>query len=163
MTGTAQLPDLGPALAEGDWAGWSIWTGEEPFETYVGPFYARLDDEGRTICGFRVDTKHLNSGGVVHGGALMTFADYSLFLIAYKQLRGISAVTVSFTSEFLSGVRDGARLIARGDVVKAGRSLVFVRGLMDADGVPAVNFSGVIKIIGAASRAPALNSRKRSG
>lgn len=139
--------DLGPPFTDGDWVGWSTWTGREPFEEYVGPYYARRDADGRMICGCRAQSKNLNGGGGVHGGALMTFADYSLFLLAYDNLRGLDSVTVTLSGEFLSGAPLGARLISRGEVVKAGRSLLFVRGLMEADGEPVLNFSGVLKII----------------
>ena len=148
MTGQiVSTPDLGPAFAEGDWAGWSTWTGAEPFEEHAGPYYAKRDSDGRMICGCRAQPKNMNGAGVVNGGALANFADYSLFLIAYDHLRGLGSVTVTLTSEFLSGAPLGARICSRGEVVKAGRSLLFVRGLMDADEVPVLSFSGVIKIL----------------
>jgi acyl-coenzyme A thioesterase PaaI-like protein len=36
-------------------------------------------------------------------------------------------------------------LEARGDVIRAGRSLVFVRGVVTADGEAALSFSGTLK------------------
>jgi len=139
--------DLGPPLSDGDWAGWSTWTGSEPFEEFVGPFYARRDPDGRMICGCRAEPKTLNGSGTVHGGALMTFADYSLFLIAYDVLRGLGSVTVTLQGEFLAGAAASARLISRGEVLKAGRSLLFVRGVVEAEDAPVLSFSGVVKII----------------
>lgn len=147
MSQDEMSPCLGAPLAAGEWAGWSKWTGDEPFEDHVGPFYGRRDDDSRMICGCVVEAKNMNGGGSVHGGALMTFADYSLFILAYDELRGLSAVTVSLTAEFLAGAPLGARLIARGEVLKSGRSLLFVRGLIEAGGAPVLNFSGVVKII----------------
>ena len=60
------------------------------------------------------------------------------------------AVTVSFTCDFLSGAKKGSLVEARGEVVSAGRSLVFVRGIATADRVPVLNFSGTLKRIGGA-------------
>jgi acyl-coenzyme A thioesterase PaaI-like protein len=77
----------------------------------------------------------------------MTFADYSLFVIAYDQLRGVHSVTVSLNGEFVAGAPLGALLTCRGEVVRAGRSLIFVRGLIDSGGDAVMSFSGVIKIL----------------
>jgi len=90
--------------------------------------------------------KHMNASGAMHGGCLMTFADFALFTIAHDYI-DFYAVTVAFTSEFLSGPVAGQLMEARGEVLKAGRSIIFVRGVITADGVPALNFSGTIKKI----------------
>jgi uncharacterized protein (TIGR00369 family) len=139
--------DLGPPIADGAWAGWSTWTGSEPFEDFVGPFYAKRDADGRMITGCLAEPKLMNAGGAVHGGALLSFADYSLFLLAYDHLKGLNSVTVTLTGDFLAAASQGTRLIGRGEVVKAGRSLMFVRGLVEAEGDPVLNFSGVLKVL----------------
>jgi len=143
----APNPGLGPPLVEGLWAGWSLWTTSEPFEDSVGPFYAKREPDGSMTCGFRPGAQSLNSAGVVHGGALATFADYSLFTIAADRLLGTSAVTVSLNAEFVGSARAGDLLTARGEVLRAGRSLVFVRGVIYAAGGPVLSFAGVLKIL----------------
>jgi len=88
----------------------------------------------------------MNMGGSVHGGCLMTFADFALFAIAADEI-GESGygVTVAFTSEFLAGAKEGQLLEARGEVLRAGGSLIFVRGVVTADGTPCLNFSATLK------------------
>ena len=103
---------LGPIIAEGEWAGWSTWTGSEPFEEYIGPFYTRRDENGRWITGCRIQPKNMNGAGSVHGGSLMSFADYSLFMIAMDDYRGQSAVTVTLNGEFLNGAPVGSVIMA---------------------------------------------------
>lgn len=137
--------DLGPAIDSGPWEGWSAWTGAEPFEDHVGPFYARRAADGSMLCGFRPGPHNLNGGGAVHGGALMSFADYALFMIAYDAMRNRPGVTISCTSEFVGAALGGTLLTARGDVLRSGRSLVFVRGVIDMADEPVLNFSGIIK------------------
>ena len=39
----------------------------------------------------------------LHGGMLMAFADYALFVIAHNELEDMNAVTVSCQTEFLKG------------------------------------------------------------
>ena len=129
----------------GEFAGWQTWE-EEPFEhEAAGPFYFTTDENG-PVAAFRVQRKHMNAGGVVHGGCLMTFADFSLFAIGHDAMEGEYGVTVAFTAEFLTGALEGERLEARGEVLQKGRSLSFVRGLVSTDdGRPVLNFSGTIK------------------
>ena len=78
----------------------------------------------------------------------MTFADFSLFAIAQDVFGNDSyGLTVAFNSEFLSGATLGQLIEARGDVLREGGSLIFVRGILTADGVPCLNFSATLKRI----------------
>lgn len=129
---------------DGEFSGWFYWP-EETFEANTaGPFYFKKDGYGY-VSAFRCEQKHMNSGGVMHGGCLMTFADYSLFTIAHDEMESAYGLTVAFTSEFLSGPKLGEYIEARGEVLRAGRSIIFVRGLVTANGLPCLNFSGTIK------------------
>tara|TARA_R110000787_G_scaffold50030_4_gene119565 strand:- start:2628 stop:3056 length:429 start_codon:yes stop_codon:yes gene_type:complete len=131
-------------VTEGEFKGWKTWP-EEPFEhEAAGPFYLNEDEKG-PVAAFRAQRKHMNAGGVMHGGCLMTFADFSLFAIAHNGLEGVYGVTVAFNSEFLDGAREGEYMEARGEVLRQGRSITFVRGIITADGRPVLNFSGTIK------------------
>ena len=47
--------------------------------------------------------------------------------------------------EFVGAVPQGSLVECRGEVVKAGRSMVFVRGLITTGDEPVMNFSAVIK------------------
>lgn len=129
----------------GEFAGWTTWK-EEPFEhDTAGPFYFKVDEKG-PVAAFRVTRKHMNAGGVVHGGCLMTFADFALFALGHDAMEGSYGVTVAFTAEFIDGALEGELLTARGDTLRKGGSLSFVRGIIHGeDGRPVLNFSGTIK------------------
>src|SRR5258707_10003937 len=79
-------PDLHVGT-EGEFAGWRTWT-RDAYETNNGPFWHRMEDDGRIHCAFRVEKKHLNGARNVHGGCFMSFADYCLFATAATVLRG---------------------------------------------------------------------------
>ena len=134
-------------VTEGPWAGWNIYD-SDPFETHAGPYYNRTDEDGVSVSAFRAEPKHMNGGGFMHGGALMTFADYAIFVFAREHLQDGHSVTASFNADFVGAVPLGALLEARGEVVKAGRSLVFLRGLMTVEGETVFAFSAVIKKTG---------------
>ena len=130
-------------VESGEFAGWQTWP-EEPFEhDTAGPFYFSVDEKG-AVAAFRAERKHMNAGGAVHGGCMMAFADFSLFAIAHEHIKDEYGVTVAFNSEFLSGPKEGAYIEARGEVLRAGKSIIFVRGIITGDGKPSLNFSGTI-------------------
>ena len=131
-------------ITEGPWAGWSIWSGDA-FELHAGPFYSRKDAEGRPVCAFRAEAKHMNGGGFMHGGCLMTFADYALFAIAGDALAGGHSVTASLSGEFLDSAHEGDLIEAKGEVTREGGSLVFIRGMVTTAGRPLLTFSGIVK------------------
>ena len=132
-------------ITQGEWAGWSFYPGGDPFEDHAGPFYFKHDPDGRARCAFRAERKHMNGGGFLHGGCVMTFADYSIFVIAREHLQGVPSVTATFNGEFVGTAHEGALVECAGEVVKAGRSMVFVRGIIESAGEPIMSFSAVIK------------------
>jgi len=135
-------------VTDGEWAGWSWYPGGDPFEDLSGAFYGRVDDAGRRICAFRAERKHMNGGMFMHGGCVMTFADFCLFWIAKEAIAGSRCVTATFNGEFVGTAGIGDLVECTGEVVKAGRSMVFVRGLIvnaSAGGEPMMSFSSVLK------------------
>ncbi|MGD9980764.1 MAG: PaaI family thioesterase [Hyphomonadaceae bacterium] len=150
MNGEGSAPTMSSGAVtatEGPFAGWTTWSlGGDPYETAIGPFYFRVD-EGRARCAFRPRREHLNGGGTIHGGALMSFADFALFAIAYKALAGGHAVTLTCNSEFIgAGTLEGA-VEAEGEVIRDTRSVIFVRGLVTQASRPLLSFSGTLKKI----------------
>jgi uncharacterized protein (TIGR00369 family) len=107
----------------------------------------REEPDGTYRSAFRAEKKHLNGSGNLHGGCLMTFADFSLFAIGRQALNGVESVTVSLNGEFVGPAREGDLIESTGDVVRAGRSLVFIRGTIACAGEPLLSFSGVVKKI----------------
>lgn len=135
--------NLVPVTA-GQWAGWFHYEPADPFEDYTGPFYCREDEHG-LVCGFLPEAKNANAGGNIHGGAMMVFADYSLFMLAGGMDAAIHGVTMTCNSEFVGAAEIGRLLTARGEVIREGASIVFLRGLISDGDRPVLAFSGTIK------------------
>lgn len=134
----------GPQRAEsGEFAGWLTWPLDH-FETQSGPFFHRVAADGVLRCAFRAGRKHMNNSGAMHGGCLMTFADYYLFVFAQEALAGARGVTVSLNNEFMGAAHEGDLVEGTGETVKHGRALIFVRGLVRSGERPLLNFSGTI-------------------
>ena len=132
-------------VSEGEFAGWQTYDTHGAFDMVVGPFYFRPDPDGRMRCAFRAEAKHMNVGGRMHGGCLMTFADISLFQTAYQEMEGASGVTVQLDSTFIDGAYESELIEATGEVIRAGKSLIFVRGQIETGGRTLMTFSGVIR------------------
>lgn len=132
-----QVPDTLP--------GFQSWAGDDPYEDNAGPFYFREEPDGRMLSAFLCERKHLNGNQALHGGLLMTFADYALFVIA-REYMDKPAVTISCSTEFLKGAAPiGDAVYADGEVTRATRSLIFVRGRIFTDAHELATFTGILK------------------
>jgi acyl-coenzyme A thioesterase PaaI-like protein len=129
-------------IETGPWAGWRTWA-HDVFETATGPFHARNRPDGSVETAFVAEPRHMNGGGSMHGGCLLTFADFSVFAIADEVIGG-NAVTVNRSGDFLGPASVGERMVGTGEVTRAGGRLIYVRGLITAADRPCLSFSSVI-------------------
>jgi uncharacterized protein (TIGR00369 family) len=91
---------------------------------------------------------HLNSGGITHGGFIMTLMDSGLGTSVYQSLGGKHRIaTISLDVKFVAPSHLGETLIGSAQIIKKTRSMVFVRGeLFVADKVIATA-DGIWKIL----------------
>ena len=119
---------------------------DDPFEEHVGPFGYKVVD-GAISFAFSADVRHANSSGTLHGGILMTFADFALCLTAIWDQPRERCVTVSCNNEFVAAGHPGDLVEASGEVVRRTRSLTFVRGQVFTKGRVLLNYSAIVKRI----------------
>ena len=125
-------------------SGWVKQSHPQTFSHHAGPFYFR--EEGATPgVGFWAEPHHANLGGIIHGGALMTLADMALWDICRREIGLFKAVTVTFNADFIGPGPVGSFIEASGEMTKSGRSLLFARGLVSANGKSLLSFSGTLK------------------
>lgn len=117
--------------------------GLSPAEDHIGPFYYRKTDAG-LVLGFQATTQHCNGLGTVHGGVLMTFADYAVTMLALSGVKE-NCTTVSFTSDFIAAAKSGDWVEATGTVVKRTGSMTFVNGQLNVDGDVILTFQAVVR------------------
>lgn len=118
------------------------WVGDRA-EDYIGPFFFDLDgDHLRTA--MRIQPHHCNAHDAVHGGVLMTFADYTLCLGA-NDGGSESMATVSQNNDFTAPAGEGDLLLGRAQVIKRGGSMVFVRCELMVEDTVVMMASAVIK------------------
>lgn len=113
-----------------------------------GPLYTRLTDGGLQL-GFRVEERHCNPMGICHGGMMATFCDMLLPISAHVLSRQIGRrflPTINLQVDFLAASPLGAWVQGEAQLLRETRSLVFMQGLVQADGVNVARVSGIFKI-----------------
>ena len=122
------------------------WHVEEPYENFVGPFYFKIKDD-KTIAAFNFKDHHTNSINSLHGGMIMSFADYALFIIGHKYTSKSNYVTISCSTEFLMASYEKGIIFSDGEITKATKSLLFLKGRIYNDEGVIASFSGILKKI----------------
>jgi uncharacterized protein (TIGR00369 family) len=120
----------------------------DPFELHVGPVWEQ-GNKGTRRFGFRVDGRHVNMRGVIHGGMLMTFADAALGQAAWDACDHADCVTLNMQSQFLAPAREGDWIEVAPVLTRRTKSLMFLRGDFTVGGQPIFSVSSVWKILGA--------------
>lgn len=78
----------------------------------------------------------------MHGGCLMTFADFAPFSIGRLALAGDWAMTLNLAGGFLEAVKVDQFVEVRGKVARSGGKSVFVRGLASRGGHACAQLQG---------------------
>lgn len=125
--------------------GYTLYRPADPFEEHVGPMYYRRDGQG-VHCLLPTHEAHRNAGNIVHGGVLLSFADYAL-ATAGGALDGKFALTVSLNASFLAAGRIGPTLEAEASLVRTGKTLAFARATISQEGALLMAASAVFRPI----------------
>jgi acyl-coenzyme A thioesterase 13 len=155
LSGEQRLPN--GVSEDPDSPGWYSW-GDFPrgsFAAATGRLLFKPDGPGRAICRIFPTEAHMNIGGSIHGGAVMSFIDMAMF--AGGRCAGMNEghyVTLDLTTHFIARGKPGVPLDAHVELIRQTRSLVFMQGVVRQDGEPCYSFTGTLKRYkGAADRA----------
>lgn len=131
-------------------AGWKPLPAED-YPALIGPFWTRREpgEPNAWRYGFLAEKRHANLGGVVHGGMLMSFADDVLGMAVWEAAGRRPCTTVQLNTQFIAPARIGDFVEGKAEVLRATRSVVFVRGILTAGERTLVAADGVWKILGA--------------
>lgn len=119
----------------------------QAFSAAVGPTWVKGEAGNRTVALPTHEGIVNDYGAVVHGGALMTFADIALGMGTADALPGQSYVTVQLQYQFAGGARIGSLITCEPELVRKTSSLAFVRGLIKADGEVIGSAEGIFKAL----------------
>lgn len=119
--------------AEFEAAGWHRLPTKQ-FSTVLGQIWLRGEKGAREVGVFTTKTIANDHMGMVHGGALMTFADMALGLAAGEALNGSHMATAQLQFHFTAAAPIGVLLTCKPELVRQTSQLLFVRGLFEAGG-----------------------------
>ncbi len=125
--------------------GW-VLRATKAFGTHIGPFYCPPGGD-KAGCGFLADERHGNKRGVVHGGMLTSAFDVALGNASWDAASQRPCATVQLNVQFLGAVKLGEFASVAVEVMKATRTLVFLRGVMTVEGRVVAVADGVWKIL----------------
>jgi uncharacterized protein (TIGR00369 family) len=96
-----------------------------PFLDLIGPLYSRGEGAGLRLA-LRVDRRHTNGSGSVHGGILATLADLALgYAMATTQDPPLLLTTASLTIDFAGTAIPGDLLTTAVDIQRIGTRMAF--------------------------------------
>ncbi|WP_310467030.1 PaaI family thioesterase [Sphingomonas sp.] len=137
------------ATEDPDNPGWYTW-GDMPagsFAAATGKIIFRPDGERRAIVRMFPTEQHLNFGGSLHGGAVMSFIDMALF--GGGRCAGMAEghyVTLDCATRFIGRGRAGVPLDAHVELIaQTPGGHVFLAGTCSQDGDTNYSFSGTLK------------------
>jgi uncharacterized protein (TIGR00369 family) len=129
-------------------AGFAAWPSGGDFMAANGPLYLR--HEGALLrLGFRVEARHANPLGMCHGGMMASFCDMLLPITAVRTqdlLAHRFLPTISLQIDYLAAAPLGAWVEGEAQVLRTTPTMVFMQGLVTADGTPCARVSGIFKI-----------------
>ena len=99
---------------------------KKSFEVQLGIRRKTLN-KGNCSYEVTVEERHLNGGGIAHGGFLFTLADNTAGLTAAYSERGLrDLVTQTATVHYIRAAQLGEHIVAEGHLVHGGRSTALV-------------------------------------
>jgi uncharacterized protein (TIGR00369 family) len=120
---------------------------EEGFVALTGPLYVRKPKNGHTLAwAFRAGPQHLNPGGVVHGGMLVTFADHALGAMVFFAAGKKPCSTIDLACSFVAPGRPGDWIECTSEVVRSTASLIFMHGRVFVGARTLLDVKGIWKI-----------------
>ncbi|MBN8491818.1 MAG: PaaI family thioesterase [Burkholderiales bacterium] len=118
------------------------------FIAHNGPLYVKKLERG-ILLGFRVEARHCNPMGICHGGMIATFCDMLLPISAHylsPELERRFLPTINLQVDYLAASKRGAWVQGEAQLLRATRSMVFMQGVVSADGEAVARVSGIFKI-----------------
>ena len=129
-------------------AGFGPLARSSPAIDLVGPVYSKGEGVD-LVLGLRVEQKHCNMRGALHGGILATLADIALgYAIAFSTKPPTGLVTANLTLDFAGTAKIDDWLEARVDVQKKGSRLAFANCYISTGEARIVRASAVFVVAG---------------
>jgi uncharacterized protein (TIGR00369 family) len=117
-----------------------------PFLETIGPLYS-AGSGASLVIGMRVQEKHTNARGTLHGGVLASVADIALgYGLATSTTPPTSMVTANLSVDFAGGARVGDWIETSLDLQKVGSRMAFANVYFSVGDARIARASGVFLV-----------------
>lgn len=131
-----------------------------PFNNLVGPYFVRFHHDS-LIIGLRLEDKHCNNSGRLHGAMIAAIFDtalgHNLGLAIAKDngedltqysagVPGAPILTTSLTTDYLGTAFSGDWVEVSVDIQRAGKSMAFANAELFHDGQRIAKASGIFRV-----------------
>lgn len=118
------------------------------YSAAIGPTFVKLIDGKVTAALLAQDHLANDNLGIVHGGAMMTFADMAMGIGVGHAIDGKATfVTAHLAVQFTSAARIGDVITCQPEVVRKTSSMVFIRGLIVVGDRVVASCDGIFKLL----------------
>lgn len=129
--------------------GFTYCTNQKGFSEHAGPYYEKIID-GLMHRAMDIEQYHLNPEGVVHGGVLLSLADYAVYRAIGDEIgHQIKFATINLNSNFVAAAKPNETLLGIGSIVRKTKSVIFAEGRIFTENKTILQINGIWKIIGA--------------
>ena len=118
-----------------------------PFLDTIGPLYS-AGSGASLVIGMRVQEKHTNARGTLHGGVLASIADVALgYGLASSTQPPTSMVTANLSVDFAGGAQIGDWIETSLDIQKVGSRMAFANVYFSVGDTRIARASGVFLVL----------------
>jgi len=113
------------------------------FNDHIGPVMFAQVGQDEYHFALPLEDRHMNSGGVAHGGLMMSVADTGMGASAYDAAGQKPVATIDFECDFLAPGKGGQMLHGQAHIVRKARELLFMRADLYSDARHVMRASGI--------------------
>lgn len=118
-----------------------------PYLDLIGPLYC-TGNGAQLVIGFRVQEKHTNARGLLHGGVLASVADVALgYGLATSKTPPASMLTANLTLDYSGSAKLGEWVETSLDIQKLGSRLAFANAYFHVDAQRIARASAVFLVM----------------
>jgi uncharacterized protein (TIGR00369 family) len=124
----------------------------EGFNAHAGPAEIARAGQNEWHAYITVEARHINVGGVCHGGVILWLADVTMGTATFEAGDGHPCATIEMDCHFLAAAKKGERLMCRATQLRRVRGLSFMSCELWSGGRQVARASGLWKYL--ESRSP---------
>ncbi len=154
MLGRSRLQGQGLSMEFDPKLDWRI-VDDGGYNTHNGPVRFASPGGGRWLGALELQAKHMNFGGVCHGGVYMSLVDVTMGIAAHEAAEGERCATIDLNAHFLAAAKLGQTLVAEARLNRRVSGVTFMECELWAGGRKCFRANGIWKALNLPRRTPA--------